>query len=152
MPDGNIVASHYTHGSLIDAIRAGVQKLGKTTDQVHIDDLGPIDEFHIGGREATESFLDQLNIDRAHHVLDVGCGLGGGSRYAAQMYGCRVTGVDLTKEYVETGNILCEWVGLGAQVHLQVEDATDLPHPDSPTRPRISPSSIWNETPFTAWT
>ncbi|MGH1359141.1 MAG: class I SAM-dependent methyltransferase [Burkholderiaceae bacterium] len=130
MPKKSIVASHYTHGTLVDAIRDGVQKLGTTIDKVHIDDLGPVDEFHIGGRIATESFLDQLYIDSTHHVLDVGCGLGGGSRRAALRYGCRVTGIDLTREYVETGNTLCEWVGLADRIHLEIGDATALPHSD----------------------
>ncbi len=131
MPDEKLVASHYTHGSLLDAIRDGVQKLGKTIDDVDIDDLGPVDEFHIGGREATETFLDQLGIKADHHILDVGCGLGGGSRYAARRYGCRVTGVDLTQEYVETGNELCEWVGLRDRISLEAEDATALSHLDN---------------------
>ncbi len=130
MPDGKLIANHYTHGSLVDAIRDGVHKLGKTIDSIHIDDLGPVDEFHIGGRLATERFLDQLDISAGHHVLDVGCGLGGSSRFAAQRYGCRVTGVDLTQEYVKTGNELCAWVGLSDQVSLEVEDATTLSHPD----------------------
>ncbi len=130
MPDERVVASHYTHGGLLDAIRDGVQKLGKTIDQLHVDDLGPVDEFHIGGRVATESFLDQLSIENGHHVLDVGCGLGGSSRYAAQRYGCRVTGIDLTQEYVATGNTLCEWVGLSNQIRLEVGNATGLSHPD----------------------
>lgn len=130
MPDGKLVASHYTHGSLLDAIRDGIAKSGKAIASIDIDDLGPVDEFHIGGRLATESFLGQLDIDAGHHVLDVGCGLGGGSRFAARRYSCRVTGVDLTKEYVETGNELCTWVGLNDQVKLQVEDATALSHPD----------------------
>ena len=131
MPDEKLVASPYTHGSLLDAIRDGVQKLGKTIDDVDIDDLGPVDEFHIGGREATETFLDQLGIKADHHILDVGCGLGGGSRYAARRYGCRVTGVDLTQEYVETGNALCAWVGLSDRISLEAEDATALSHPDN---------------------
>jgi ubiquinone/menaquinone biosynthesis C-methylase UbiE len=130
MPDRKVVASHYTHGGLLDAIREGIRKLGKTVDQLQVDDLGPVDEFHIGGRVATESFLDQLDIVDAHHVLDVGCGLGGASRYATQKYGCRVTGIDLTPEYIETGNTLCEWVGLSNQIRLEVEDATALSHPD----------------------
>ena len=66
MADSNIITSHYAHGSLVGAIRDGVQKLGKTIDQVRIDDLGPVDEFHIGGRVATASFLDQLGIDSTH--------------------------------------------------------------------------------------
>src|SRR5215216_1420945 len=28
----------------------------------------------------------------------------------------------------------------------------DLPHPDSPTRPSVSPGLTWNEMPSTAWT
>ena len=130
MPDAKLVAQHYTHGDLVEAIRDGVEKLGKSIEEVQVDDLAAVDEFHIGGRIATETFLDQLGITSDHHVLDLGCGLGGGSRFAAQRYGCRVTGVDLTPEYIETGNVLCEWVGLDTQVQLQVEDAMALPHPD----------------------
>ena len=126
MTDSNLVANHYTHGSLVEAIHDGILKLGKTTDSVDIDDLSPVDEFHIGGRIATQGFLDQLDINASHHVLDVGCGLGGGSRFAAQKYGCRVTGVDLTPEYVDTGNIICSWVGFGDRIQLQVENALSL--------------------------
>ncbi|MCH9648970.1 MAG: methyltransferase domain-containing protein [Deltaproteobacteria bacterium] len=129
MPGTQLVEENYTHGRLLEAIREGIGKLGKTVDSVQIDDLAPVDEFHIGGRQATESFLDQLQIAADHQVLDVGCGLGGGSRFAAQRYGCRVTGIDLTQEYVETGNELCRWVGLSDRIHLEVHNATSLPHP-----------------------
>jgi SAM-dependent methyltransferase len=108
MSDENSVATHYTHGAL----------------------LGPVDEFHIGGRVATKSFLDQFNLGPADHVLDVGCGLGGASRFAAQRYECRVTGVDLTQEYIETGNAMCAWVGLAQQVGLAQGDATATTYPD----------------------
>ena len=130
MPDENLVASHYTNVGLIGAIRDGVARLGNNIADVTIDDLGPVDEFHIGGRVATQNFLDQLDIDTGHHVLDVGCGLGGGSRFAAHAYGCRVTGVDLTREYVETGNELCDWIGLSDRIDLEVANATALPLPD----------------------
>ena len=130
MSDSSLVTNHYAHGSLLNAIHNGVQELGKTIDSVRVEDLGPVDEFHIGGRVATEDFLDQLNIGTDHCVLDVGCGLGGGSRFAAQRYGCRVTGIDLTQEYVETGEVLCSWVGLSDRIHLETGDATALSHPD----------------------
>jgi ubiquinone/menaquinone biosynthesis C-methylase UbiE len=130
MPNGSSVVNHYAHGSLLDAIQSGVQKLGKTINNVRVEDLGPVDEFHIGGRIATEGFLDQLNIGTDHCVIDVGCGLGGGSRFAAQRYGCRVTGIDLSQEYVETGQVLCSWVGLSDRICLETADATALSHPD----------------------
>ncbi len=49
MADANVVSNHYTHGSLLDAIRAGVEGLGKSPDTVSVDDLGPVEEFQIGG-------------------------------------------------------------------------------------------------------
>jgi ubiquinone/menaquinone biosynthesis C-methylase UbiE len=119
--------THYTHGALLAAIRAGVQTLGKSPDTVTIEDLGPVDEFHIGGRVATKSFLDHLAIAANDHVLDVGCGLGGASRFAVQQYGCRVTGIDLTREYVTTGTVLCDWVQLGHRITLEHGDATATP-------------------------
>jgi ubiquinone/menaquinone biosynthesis C-methylase UbiE len=128
VPENSLVANHYTHGSLLEAIQRGVQALGKTTANVGVEDLGPVDEFHIGGRAATADFLDQLDITTDHHVLDVGCGLGGASRFAAQRYGCRVSGVDLTPEYVDTGAVLCDWVGLGERISLAAGDATALSH------------------------
>ena len=63
-------------------------------------------------------------------MLDVGCGLGGASRFAASKYECRVTGVDLTQEYVDAGNVICRWLGLDDKINLQLENATQLPHPD----------------------
>lgn len=130
MPDVDSVETHYTHGALLGAIVDGVQRLGKSPDTVTVEDLGPVDEFHIGGRVATKNFLDQLDITAGDHVLDVGCGLGGASRFSAQQYGCRVTGIDLTREYVETGQVLCSWVGLDDHVTLEQGDATATPYLD----------------------
>lgn len=124
MPNPNSVSEHYTHGALLDAIKVGVERLGKTTETVSVTDLGPVEEFHIGGRVATESFLERLELAASDHVLDVGCGLGGASRFVADRYGARVTGIDLTKEYIETGNTLTSWVGLKDLVELQEGDAS----------------------------
>ena len=131
MPESKVVKAHYTHGSLIDAISQGIRAIGKTVDTVDIDDLSPVDEFHIGGRIATEEFLNQLGIDSTHHVLDVGCGLGGASRFATSRYGCRVSGVDLAQEYVDAGNVICQWLRLEDKIKLEAQDATHLPHPDA---------------------
>lgn len=130
MPDRTEVARHYSNGNLLRTIELGVQKLGKTRASATTEDLGPVDEFHIGGRIATESFLDQLNLSPNLQVLDVGCGIGGTARFAAHTYGCHVIGVDLTPDYVDTGNELSAWVGLRNTVELEVGDATALRHAD----------------------
>jgi ubiquinone/menaquinone biosynthesis C-methylase UbiE len=125
------VSTHYTHGDLLNAIGVGVAALGKTQDSVTIDDLAPIDEFHIGGRQASEDFLGQLGLSTNEHVLDIGCGLGGTARFVASRYDVRVTGIDITDEYVETGRTLCQWVGLNDRINLQQGDALAMPFEDA---------------------
>lgn len=127
MPDASAVENHYNHGDLLGAIRTGVGRLGLSPDDVTVEALAPVDEFHIGGRQATKAFLDQLGLAPDDHVLDVGCGLGGASRFAAERYGCSVSGIDLTDEYVRTGEVLCEWVGLDDRISLERGDATATP-------------------------
>lgn len=130
MPDTKLVSDHYTHGSLLEAIRNGVERLGKSPATIDMDDLGPIEEFHIGGRAASVSFLDQLLLSSNDHVLDVGCGLGGTSRFVAHRYGSRVTGIDLTQEFIETGQAMCAWVGLEHRIVLEHGNATALSYTD----------------------
>jgi len=122
------VESHYSRGDLLQAISAGIDRLGISPDAITVEVLAPVDEFHIGGRQATKTFLDQLDLAADDHVLDVGCGLGGASRFAAERYGCRVSGIDLTDEYVRTGEVLCEWVGLDGRISLERGDATATPY------------------------
>ncbi|MEE9573418.1 MAG: class I SAM-dependent methyltransferase [Candidatus Neomarinimicrobiota bacterium] len=118
MPHDKSVSEHYLHGDLLKAIQGALPKLGKTIDSITIEDLAPVDEFHIGGRQATEHFLKQLNFSEQDHILDVGCGLGGASRYVAKKYNNHVTGIDLTEEYIATGNTLCAWVKLDKHISL----------------------------------
>lgn len=118
MTELEAIESHYARGDLLQAISTGIKRLGRTPETVSIEDLAPVDEFHIGGSLATRSFLDQVSITPGDHVLDIGCGLGGSSRFAARAYGCRVTGVDLTDAYVEAGRVLSSWVGLKDRVSL----------------------------------
>jgi ubiquinone/menaquinone biosynthesis C-methylase UbiE len=131
MPTHADVSSHYTHGGLIEAIRVGIASLGKAPETATVDDLAPVDEFHIGGRKASEDFLGQLGLTAEKHILDVGCGLGGAARFVASRYGSRVTGIDLTGEYVETGNALCKWVGLDERITLHQGSALAMPFADS---------------------
>jgi len=130
MPTQQDVSNHYTHGDLAAAIRSGIESLGKAIISVTVDDLAPVDEFHIGGRQASEDFLGQLDLSPGKDVLDVGCGLGGAARFVASRYGCRVTGIDLTPEYVETAKVLCRWVGLDSSISLHQGSALSMPFAD----------------------
>ena len=130
MPAQQDVSKHYTHGNLVAPIRNGIESLGKTINSVTVDDLAPVDEFHIGGRQASEDFLGQLDLTSEKQVLDVGCGLGGAARFVASHYGCQVTGIDLTPEFIETGKVVCGWVGLNSRVSLHQGSALAMPFPN----------------------
>jgi SAM-dependent methyltransferase len=127
MPAQIEVSRHYSRQSLIEDIQAGLAALGKAPGALTIDDLAPVDEFHTGGRRATQDLLDQLGLTAAMHVLDVGCGLGGPARLAASRHACRVTGIDLSGDYVAAGNALSRWVGLERKVTLLQGSALSLP-------------------------
>jgi SAM-dependent methyltransferase len=124
------VVAHYSHGELLAAILRGLAATGKSTDPIDSDDLAAGDEFHIGGRAATSALFDQLAWRPGVHVLDVGCGIGGPSRYLARHRDARVTGVDLTPEFVEVARELTRRCGLADAVDFQVGNALELPIPD----------------------
>lgn len=118
------VAQHYTHGSLEQAILDALAASGKDLAPA---DLAPVDELHIGGRQATIDFAAQLGVKPDLDLLDIGCGLGGASRYFAHERGCRVTGIDLTEEFVSTAEILAKHVRLEDRVSYRHGSALDLP-------------------------
>ena len=124
------VSAVYTHGELLKSIEDSFVKLGKTVKSITIEDLSPVDEFHIGGRVATDNLLEQLNFSEDDHILDVGCGIGGAARFVANKYNNQVTGIDLTQEYIDVGKALSTWVGLDKQVTLYQGSALELPFKD----------------------
>jgi len=76
--------------------------------------------------------LDWASISNKKNILDVGCGLGGSSRYFARKWGkdVKATGVTLSPVQVARGNRLGEEQGLDEQVNLQVADALNMPFED----------------------
>jgi ubiquinone/menaquinone biosynthesis C-methylase UbiE len=127
MDDNQAIAEHYGHGSLERAIFEALSAAGKDLDCLEPADLAPVDEFHIGGRQATTEFADRLNFGPGLHLLDIGSGLGGASRYFAQERQCRVTGIDLTDEYVSLAEVLSKAVRLDKMVSYCQGSALDLP-------------------------
>lgn len=125
------VSDHYRTGDLARRILSALKSAGKDVDNLTIDDLAPVDEFHTGGRNATVRLAQMAEVSAAQQVLDVGCGIGGPSRYLASTFGCRVTGIDLTAEYIEVAKMLAQRVGLAGKVTYRQGDALDLPFADA---------------------
>jgi len=124
------VQGHYAQLNLDATILNALVAAGKDPDRLRIEDLAPIDEFHIRGRKATIELARDLGLGRNMQVLDVGCGLGGASRYLAQEFGCRVTGLDLSADYCRVATGLTQRLGLDSLVSFRQGDAVDLPFPD----------------------
>ena len=127
MVDEKVVSAHYKHNQMLELIEAGLLKMGKSVDNVTVEDLAPVDEFHIGGRPATEHLMKQLGFNSSDKLLDIGCGLGGASRFIAKTFGNSVTGIDLTDDFVSAGNSLTSWVSLEDSVSLHLGSALDMP-------------------------
>ncbi|MHA1566232.1 MAG: SAM-dependent methyltransferase [Alphaproteobacteria bacterium] len=122
----DVVKQHYSAPGLLERITKALAGEGKVRDSVTIDDLGPVDEFHIGGMGVTAELIDRLAADESMHVLDLGCGLGGPARRLANTVGCRVTGIDLSADFCTAGRTLNAWTQLSDKVTLVQGDATDL--------------------------
>ena len=131
MTNARAVEDHYTRSSLGDTILSALREAGKDLEHLTPDDLAPVDEFHSGQRNATVRLAQLARVSGAEDVLDVGCGIGGPSRFLAKAFGCRVTGLDLTAEFVEVANMLAHRTGLAGKVTYRQGDALDLPFPDA---------------------
>jgi cyclopropane fatty-acyl-phospholipid synthase-like methyltransferase len=100
------------------------------------------DSFHLGYfsagietlAEALEAHTDLVarlaRVASAKTVLDVGCGLGAPALRMARRYGCRVTGVNISREQVRQGRELIAAAGLAHRVAIHRGDARRLEFPD----------------------
>ena len=50
----------------------------------------------------------KLNLNASDRVLDIGCGWGGLAKYAAERFGCRVTGVNISREQLRSAREFCQ--------------------------------------------
>ena len=66
------VADHYTVNGLGTLILDALQASGINLNTLSPIDLAPVDEFHIGGRAATQHVIGMMHLPSGAHVLDVG--------------------------------------------------------------------------------
>ena len=125
------IARHYAREDLAERILGALEAAGKDTSRLTVADLAQVDEFHARGRPATAELASALGLTPSMRVLDVGCGIGGPSRYVAATCGCRVTGIDLTEEYCRVATLLADKVGLGERVEFRQGNALAMPFEDA---------------------
>jgi ubiquinone/menaquinone biosynthesis C-methylase UbiE len=124
------IDQHYAVKCIRDSILRALTGMGKDPNHLKPEDLAPVDQFHIGGREATMELATLAGLRQGCWVLDVGCGLGGSVRYLVDEHNCRATGLDSTREYVEAAKALTEMVGLSAKAEFIQGSGLEIPFPD----------------------
>lgn len=74
------------------------------------DDLGKAQELKL------DLICRKIGLTGEDRVLDIGCGWGGFSAYAAKQYGCSVTGVNISREQIEHARNACSAQGLAVEI------------------------------------
>jgi cyclopropane-fatty-acyl-phospholipid synthase len=95
--------------------------------------LDPLQQYSCGYFKETDDLVGaqqrkcelicrKLELKESDHVLDIGCGWGGLARYAAEKYGCRVTGVNIAGEQIKHARASCR----SLPVHILASDYRTL--------------------------
>jgi ubiquinone/menaquinone biosynthesis C-methylase UbiE len=124
-------ANHYNQPQLLESILIKFKELGLEESSITRKDIGAMDEFHLQGAAASKELAGRLDLTSKSKVLDVGCGIGGPCRMLADEFGCMVTGIDYTEEYIRTARALTQIVGLADKVQFQEANALQLPFADA---------------------
>jgi len=120
------VSTHYTTGALEPKILGALRNAGKDPAHLSSDDVAPLDNFHLGGRQAIEDLSGFMHLRPGMHLLDVGCGVGGPARDFAQQ-GCQVTGLVLTEEFVQVAGSLTRMLKLEGKAQFRQGSALEMP-------------------------
>jgi cyclopropane fatty-acyl-phospholipid synthase-like methyltransferase len=117
----------YSQGDMLDRVAAFLKSNGVDADYPSYEDLHVCDQMHARGIDATREHAERAEIRPGMHVLEVGCGIGGASRFLAKELRCRVTGIDLTQECVDVARELTRRCGLNDLIDFRQADATQMP-------------------------
>ena len=86
--------------------------------------------FHPGGLALTTHLGETIGLKQSDHVLDVACGRGLSAVDLAEVFGCRVTGIDYGGENVAAAQALAQARGLAERTAFRQADAEGLPFAD----------------------
>src|SRR6516225_9026521 len=131
MSDVEAVVQHY-YGDrpVIQRIEEALRAAGIDPERPSHRGLWPFDQLHSRGIVGTREHAERAGIQAGMYVLDLGCGLGGASRYLAAECGCRVAAIDLTLNFVEAARTLTARCGLAERIEFGQANALALPFQD----------------------
>ncbi|MGC8476508.1 MAG: class I SAM-dependent methyltransferase [Acetobacteraceae bacterium] len=138
------VISHYARTDIAPRILAALAETAGPDTPVTPEALAPLDHFHSRGVAATAALCRLLDPQPDEAVLDIGCGIGGPARWIAARTGCRVTGVDLTPEFVAAAAALAAATGQSAALRFLEGSALALPLPDGTFERAYSQNVVMN--------
>jgi len=121
---------YYSPNDLYNRIIDGLNEIGKDLDKVTLEDLHPVDEFHIRGTTATNELVELAGFTPDMHILDVGCGVGGSTRRLSHMTGCCTTGIDLSDEYIDAAERLTLLLNMQERARFHACSALAMPFDD----------------------
>jgi SAM-dependent methyltransferase len=122
-----VVQRYYGDRPVIQRIDDALRAAGINSEQPSHRDLWPFDQLHSRGIVATCEHAERARIQTGMYVLDLGCGLGGASRYLAAECGCRVAAIDLTPNFIEAARILTARCGLAERIEFRQANALAVP-------------------------
>src|ERR1700757_2951740 len=121
---------YYGDRPVIQRIDDALRAAGIDPERPSHRDLWPFDQLHSRGIVATREHAERARIQAGMYVLDLGCDLGGASRYLAADCSCRVAAIDLTPSFVEAARILTARCGLADRIEFRQANALALPFED----------------------
>jgi len=80
------------------------------------------EDLNVAQEKKLDLICRKLRLQQKDRVLDIGCGWGGFAKFAAEHYGCHVTGISISEEQVKYASRFCG----GLPVDIQSCDYRDL--------------------------
>jgi tocopherol O-methyltransferase len=150
--DSNLVTQPPKGGRAFDASQVPLYYDRKTADILHKYGPGPRVHFHMGlfpsgatpNTTVSQRVLKRRIVESQEAIvehaartwgacasppdrlLDIGCGVGGGSLYWAQEHGCSVTGLTVAPEHVGVIQDFARQAGVADRVHPLLADVHDF--------------------------
>ena len=119
--DKDFISFHYDVGNDFDGLFLDPEMVYSSA--YYADDATPLEEAQTG---KLDLICRKLRLKPGQTLLDVGCGWGGLSCWAAQHYGVTVHGVTLSEEQLAFARAKVERLGLSDRITLELKDYRDL--------------------------